>query len=143
MPYKVGRISNKNGSGKREVPPSFPLDINETLVLKNDIVKINNNELVVNEVLEEPVNETLVLKNDIVKINNNELVVNEVLEEPVNETLILNNPENIESNSLLGLGVEPLFNEDKSKVLNPLTNRYVKVGGDIDKKLNLSQIILS
>jgi len=115
MPYKVGRISNKNGSGKREVPPSFPLDINETLVLKNDIVKINNNEL----------------------------VVNEVLEEPINETLILNNPENIESNSLLGLSVEPLFNEDKSKVLNPLTNRYVKVGGDIDKKLNLSQIILS
>ena len=36
--------------------------------------------------------------------------------------------------------VEPLFNEDRTKVMNPLTNRYVKVGGDIDKKLNLSNL---
>jgi hypothetical protein len=36
--------------------------------------------------------------------------------------------------------IEPLFNEDRTKVMNPLTNRYVKVGGDIDKKLNLSNI---
>jgi len=39
------------------------------------------------------------------------------------------------------VGQEPVFNEDKTKVFNPLSNRYVKVGGDIDKKLNLSGVV--
>jgi len=39
----------------------------------------------------------------------------------------------------LGKAGSPVFSEDNSKVLNPTTNRYVKVGGSVDKKLNLSK----
>lgn len=39
----------------------------------------------------------------------------------------------------LGKAGRPVFSEDGSKVLNPTTNRYVKVGGSVDKKLDLSQ----
>jgi len=39
----------------------------------------------------------------------------------------------------LGKAGNPVFSEDNTKVLNPTTNRYVKVGGSVDKKLNLSK----
>ena len=84
MPYKVSRVSNSQGSGKRKVSP-----------------------------VEVPVEVPLEVPS---------------LEE-VQETMPME--------VLFG---EPRFNEDKTKVLNPLSNRYVKVGGDIDKKLNLSGI---
>jgi hypothetical protein len=44
-----------------------------------------------------------------------------------------------ESRKRLGKAGRPVFSEDNTKVLNPTTNRYVKVGGSVDKKLNLSQ----
>jgi len=44
-----------------------------------------------------------------------------------------------ESRKRLGKAANPVFSEDNSKVLNPTTNRYVKVGGSVDKKLNLSK----
>jgi len=34
----------------------------------------------------------------------------------------------------------PIFSEDGTKILNYRTNRYVKVGGAIDLKFNLSKM---
>ena len=36
---------------------------------------------------------------------------------------------------------EPLFSDDKTKVYNRLTGRFVKVGGEVDKKLKLSFVL--
>ena len=103
MPYKVSRVSNSQGSGKRKVPPvEVPV------------------EVPVDVAVEVPLEVSVEVPLEVPSL--------EVVQEEVQEEV---------------MGVpfgEPRFNEDKTKVLNPLSNRYVKVGGDIDKKLNLSGI---
>ena len=114
MPYKVGRVSNNQSkkSGSREV------------VVQSVVESVEENVVAENVVAESVVEENVVAEN-VAEMEENPVVKEEVVEEVV--------PLQSEIPNV------PLFNEDYSKVLNPITNRYVKVGGDIDKKLNLSQ----
>ena len=109
MPYKVGRVSNNQskGSGSRKV------------VVEN----------VAENVVVESVSENIV--ESVAEIEEMPIV-------PVVEALLENDVLDVPLQSEVPLPSEtpdaPLFNEDFSKVFNPLTNRYVKVGGDKVRK---------
>ena len=111
MPYKVNRFSNNNskGAGRRGESPVVESPIVESPIVESPVVE---SPVVESPVLDPLVEETLDVS-----------PAEETFDVPLNE-----------EQSLF-----PMFNDDFSKVFNPQSNRYVKVGGDIDKKFNLSK----
>ena len=111
MPYKVNRLSNSSSkrSSRRESP------VVESPVVESPVVEI---PVVESPVVEIPVEESSIVESPVL-----DPLVEESFDVPLDEEQ----------------GLFPIFNDDFSKVFNPLSNRYVKVGGDIDKKFNLSK----
>jgi len=116
MPYK----SNSNQTPrvyKKRVQPDFSSVLLTTDVSLNIPVVVP--EIVVEKNVEEIVEE---LMPDIVEEN-----VPDIVEEII--------PDIVEE-----IPPPPIFSEDGTKILNYRTNRYVKVGGAIDLKFNLSKM---
>ena len=131
MPYKVNRLSNSSSkrSSRREIPvvesPVVEIPDVESPVVEIPVVEIT---VVESPVVESPVVESPVVESPVVECS---VVESPVLDPLVEETFDVPLDE---EQSLF-----PMFNDDFSKAFNPLSNRYVKVGGDIDQKINLSK----
>ena len=110
MPYKVNRLSNS--SSKRSSRRESP--VVEIPVVESPVVEIPDVE---SPVVESPVLDPLVEENFDVPPTGRKFWC------PLDEKQ----------------GLFPMFNDDFSKVFNPLSNRYVKVGCDTEKKISFSK----
>jgi len=128
MPYK-SNSSQTSRVYKKRVQPDF-----SSVLLTTDVSL--NIPVVVPEIVEEIVPE--IVEEIVPEIV--EEIVPEIVEEIVPEIVEEIVPDIIEEVVPDFIPPPPIFSEDGTKILNYRTNRYVKVGGAIDLKFNLSKM---